>query len=170
LNWRFGSGIVAEGTGILLNNEMDDFSARPGAPNLFGLVGGAANAVRPGGRPLSSMSPTFILKNGKPWAATGSPGGARIITTTLQTIIDLIDFGMNPAEAAAAVRIHHQWQPDELRVERGLNADTRALLTALGHHVVERAAMGRTQTIQFGPDGLYGASDPRSPGGTTLGY
>jgi len=171
LNLSFGSGIVAPGTGILLNNEMDDFSAKPGVPNAFGLIGGEANAVAPRKRPLSSMSPTLVLKNGKPWAATGSPGGARIITTTLETLVDLIDFGMNPAEAAATPRFHHQWLPDELRVEKGLSRDTVTLLQQLGHKVVEKAAMGRTQTIQFAPDGtLVGASDPRNPNGAAKGY
>jgi len=170
LNLNFGAGLVAEGTGILLNNEMDDFSAKPGVPNAFGLVGGDANAIQAGKRPLSSMSPTLVLKDGRPWAATGSPGGARIITTTLQTLVDLIDFGMNPAEAAATPRVHHQWLPDELRVERGLSPDTIALLVGLGHPVVERPAMGNTQTIQFGPAGLSGFSDPRNPDGATLGY
>jgi gamma-glutamyltranspeptidase/glutathione hydrolase len=170
LNTNFGSGIVATGTGILLNNEMDDFSAKPGVPNAYGLVGGDANAVQALKRPLSSMSPTIVLKDGKPWLATGSPGGARIITTTLQTIVDMIDFGLNPAEAGSALRIHHQWLPDELRVEKGLNADTTALLTAMGYKVVERPAMGRTQTIQMTPNGFYGYSDPRNPNGATLGF
>jgi gamma-glutamyltranspeptidase / glutathione hydrolase len=170
LNLNFGSGIVAPGTGILLNNEMDDFAAKPGVPNAFGLLGGDANAVQAGKRPLSSMSPTIVLKDGKPWAVTGSPGGARIITTTLQTLIGLIDFGMNPAEVASVPRIHHQWAPDELRVERGLSKDTVNLLTAKGHKVVEKAAMGRTQTIQITPAGFFGYSDPRNPDGLTAGF
>jgi gamma-glutamyltranspeptidase/glutathione hydrolase len=171
LNFNFGSGIVAPGTGILLNDEMDDFSAKPGVPNGFGLIGGDANAIAPGKRPLSSMSPTIVLKDGKPWMATGSPGGARIITTTLQTIVDMIDFGMNPAEAGSAVRFHHQWLPDELRVEKGLSVDTAALLAAMGHKVVEKPAMGKTQTIQMVPTlGFFGYSDPRNPNGATLGY
>jgi gamma-glutamyltranspeptidase / glutathione hydrolase len=170
LNLNFGSGIVAEGTGILLNNEMDDFAAKPGVPNAFGLIGGDANAVQAGKRPLSSMSPTIVLKDGKPWLATGSPGGSRIITTTLQTIINTIDFGMNPAEAASVPRIHHQWAPDELRVERGLSKDTIALLTKMGHKVAEKPSMGRTQTVQITPTGFYGYSDPRNPDGATLGY
>jgi gamma-glutamyltranspeptidase/glutathione hydrolase len=170
LNLNFGSGIVVPGTGILLNNEMDDFAAKPGVPNAFGLLGGDANAVQAGKRPLSSMSPTIVLKDGKPWAVTGSPGGARIITTTLQTIVDLIDFNMNPAEAAAAPRIHHQWAPDELRVEKGISPDTLKLLTAKGHKVSEKPAMGRTQTIQIKADGFWGYSDPRNPDGLTAGY
>jgi gamma-glutamyltranspeptidase/glutathione hydrolase len=170
LNTSFGSGIVASGTGILLNNEMDDFSAKPGVPNAYGLVGGDANAVQALKRPLSSMSPTIVLKDGKPWLATGSPGGARIITTTLQTLVDMIDFGMNPAEAASAVRVHHQWLPDELRIERGLSPDTIALLKGMGHKVVEKPAMGRTQTIEITPAGFFGYSDPRNPNGATLGF
>ncbi|MFD1627168.1 gamma-glutamyltransferase [Azospirillum griseum] len=171
LNLNFGSGIVAAGTGILLNNEMDDFSAKPGVPNAFGLVGGEANAVQAFKRPLSSMSPTIVLKDGKPWLVTGSPGGSRIITTTLETILDHIDFGMNPAEATAVPRVHHQWTPDELRVERGISPDTIRLLEQKGHKVVVKQTMGRTQTIQIRPDGLFlGASDPRNPDGLTLGY
>ena len=170
LNLNFGSGIVVPGTGILLNNEMDDFAAKPGVPNAFGLIGGDANAVQPTKRPLSSMSPTIVLKDGKPWVVTGSPGGARIITTTLQTLVNMIDFGMNPAEAAAAPRFHHQWAPDELRVERGISRDTIRLLEAKGHKVVEKPTMGRTQTIQITNSGFYGYSDPRNPDGATLGF
>jgi gamma-glutamyltranspeptidase/glutathione hydrolase len=170
LNLSFGSGIVANGTGILLNNEMDDFSAKPGVPNAYGLIGGEANAIQPGKRPLSSMSPTLVLKDGKPWLVTGSPGGARIITTTLQTIVNAIDFGMNPAEAASTPRIHHQWLPDELRVEKGLSPDTLAILQKQGYKVSVKPTMGRTQTIQLRDDGLYGYSDPRNPDGATIGY
>ncbi len=170
LNLAFGSGIVAQGTGILLNNEMDDFVAKPGVPNAFGLIGGAANAIAPGKRPLSSMSPTIVLKDGRPWLVTGSPGGSRIITATLQTLINSIDFALNPAEAAAAPRIHHQWTPDELRVEKGLSPDTLDLLRARGHPVVLTAPMGRTQTIRIDGGGFQGCSDPRSPDAATLGY
>lgn len=170
LNLAFGSGIVAAGTGILLNNEMDDFSAKPGVANAFGLVGGEANAVAPFKRPLSSMSPTLVLKAGRPWLVTGSPGGSRIITATLQTIVNSIDFAMNPAEAAAAPRIHHQWLPDELRVEKGLSPDTLRLLAAMGHRVVPGPAMGRTQTLRLGAGGLEGWSDPRSPDSAAIGY
>lgn len=170
LNLSFGCGIVANGTGILLNNEMDDFSAKPGVPNAYGLIGGEANAIQPGKRPLSSMSPTLVLKDGKPWLVTGSPGGARIITTTLQTIVNAIDFGMNPAEAASTPRIHHQWLPDELRVEKGLSPDTLEILQKRGHKISVKPTMGRTQTIQLRDDGLYGYSDPRNPDGATIGY
>lgn len=170
LNFNFGSGIVASGTGILLNDEMDDFSSKPGVPNGFGLIGGEANAIEGKKRPLSSMSPTIVLKDNQPWLITGSPGGSRIITTVLQTIVDSIDFNMNPAEAAATPRIHHQWLPDELGIEKGISADTIALLKKQGYNVKQKATMGRTQTIQVLPDGFYGASDPRNPEGATKGY
>ncbi|MFT4194360.1 gamma-glutamyltransferase [Ottowia sp.] len=171
LNTNFGTGIVARGTGIVLNNEMDDFSAKPGVPNAYGLVGGDANAVAAGKRPLSSMTPTFVLdKDGKPWLATGSPGGARIITTVLQQIVNGIDFGMNPAEAAATVRFHHQWTPDELRVEKGFSPDTLNLLRQKGQNVAVKPSMGRTQTIQVQGKELWGYSDPRNPDGRTVGY
>ena len=170
LNTNFGSGIVAPGTGIMLNNEMDDFSAKPGVPNAYGLVGGDANAVAAGKRPLSSMTPTFVLKDGKPWLVTGSPGGARIITTVLQQIVNGIDFGMNPAEAASTLRFHHQWTPDELRVEKGFSPDTVNLLRQMGQNVAIKPSMGRTQTIQVQGKELWGYSDPRNPDGRTLGY
>lgn len=174
LNTSFGSGILVPGTGILLNNEMDDFSTKPGVPNTYGVIGGAANAIQPGKRPLSSMSPTFVLKDGRPWMVTGSPGGPRIITTVLQQISNAIDFGMNPAEAASAPRFHHQWTPDELRVEQGFSADTLRLLRDKGQSIVIRPSMGSTQTIQIfnqNPNRqLWGGSDPRSPDSLTLGY
>ncbi|MGQ9445099.1 gamma-glutamyltransferase [[Pasteurella] aerogenes] len=170
LNLNFGSGIVAEGTGILLNNEMDDFSAKPGVANAFGLIGGDANAVEGKKRPLSSMTPTLVLKNDKPWLVTGSPGGARIITTVLQSILNTIDHGMNPAEAIVTPRVHHQWLPDELRVEEGLSPDTLKLLVERGHKISEKAPMGRIQIIQALDDGFYGYSDPRNPDGKTQGF
>ncbi|MDH1255802.1 gamma-glutamyltransferase [Comamonas thiooxydans] len=170
LNTNFGSGIVARGTGILLNNEMDDFSAKPGVANAYGLVGGDANAVQAGKRPLSSMTPTLVLKDGKPVLVTGSPGGARIITTVLQQVVNHIDFGMNPAEAASTPRFHHQWTPDELRVEKGFSPDTLALLRQWGHKVALKASMGRTQTIEIRDGLLRGASDPRNPDGKTMGF
>ncbi|NBC33082.1 MAG: gamma-glutamyltransferase [Alphaproteobacteria bacterium] len=171
LNFSYGSGLMAEGTGILLNNELDDFSAKPGVPNAYGLIGGEANAVEPGKRPLSSMSPTLVFRDGALLLVTGSPGGSRIITTTLQLIMNVVDHGMNVAEATAAPRIHHQWLPDEMRVEAGLSPDTIRLLSARGHDVVVRDAMGSTQSILVRPDGvLTGASDPRRPGALTDGY
>ncbi len=170
LNFSYGTGLVAEGTGILLNNEMDDFSAKPGVPNGYGLIGGDANAVAPKKRPLSSMSPTIVLKDGKPFIVTGSPGGSRIITTTLQIIMNVIDHDMNIAEATHATRIHHQWLPDEIRIEKDLNKDTVELLKAKGHKVKVKSAMGSTQSIMRVENGLHGASDPRRVGSLTIGY
>lgn len=170
LNTNMGSGIVAQGTGILLNNEMDDFAAKPGVANAYGLVGGEANAVAAGKRPLSSMTPTIVLRDGKPVLVTGSPGGPRIITTVLQTLVNSLDHGMNPAQAAAQPRFHHQWMPDELRLEQGFSPDTIALLRQRGHNLAIKPAMGRTQTIEVRGGLLYGASDPRNPDGQTLGY
>lgn len=171
LNTTFGTGIVAGNTGILLNNQMDDFSTKPGVPNVYGLVGGEANAVGPKKRPLSSMSPTIVVKDGKTWLVTGSPGGSRIITTVLQMVVNTIDFGMNVAEATNAPRFHHQWLPDELRVEKGFSPDTLKLLEQKGQKVALKEAMGSTQSIMVGADGeLYGASDPRSVDDLTAGY
>ena len=123
LNFPYGVGLVADGTGVLLNNELDDFTAAPGASNAFGLVGFEANLPGPGKRPLSSMSPTIVLKDGKPVLVTGSPGGSRIISAVLQVIVNSIDHEMDVARAVAAPRLHHQWLPDEVRVERGFAAD-----------------------------------------------
>jgi gamma-glutamyltranspeptidase/glutathione hydrolase len=170
LNFSYGTGLVAEGTGILLNNELDDFSAKPGVPNAYGLIGGDANAVGPNKRPLSSMSPTIVLREGRPFLVTGSPGGSRIITTVLQIIMNVIDHGMNIAEATYAPRIHHQWLPDELRIEEGLSPDTVRLLEQMGHKVTVQDAMGSTQSIMVTEAGLFGSSDPRTPGDLTLGY
>jgi gamma-glutamyltranspeptidase/glutathione hydrolase len=170
LNFSYGLGLVAEGTGIILNNELDDFAARPGAPNAFGLVGGAANAPGPNKRPLSSMAPTILLKDGKVELVTGSPGGPRIITTVLGMVLGVIDFNMNIAEATDAARIHHQWLPDELRVERGLSPDTLRLLRARGQNVVEGSAMGSTATIAVQNGWIMGAADTRQRGTLAVGY
>ncbi|MER2603913.1 MAG: gamma-glutamyltransferase [Candidatus Competibacter phosphatis] len=170
LNFGYGSGIVAAGTGILLNNEMDDFAAKPGVSNAYGLIGGDANAVGPGKRPLSSMTPTLVFRNGQLLLVTGSPGGSRIITTVLQILLNVIDHGMNIAEATVAPRVHHQWLPDELRVEEGLSPDTVRLLEAWGHKVVVKDTMGDTQSIVRAPEGLYGFPDTRWAGGSAAGY
>ena len=170
LNFSFGSGIVAKGTGILLNNEMSDFSAKPGVANAFGLLGGEANAVEPGKRPLSSMTPTIVFKDGAPYFATGSPGGSRIITTVLQVILNIIDHDMNVAEASHAPRIHHQWYPEVLYIEKGIGFDTQTLLRARNHKVEFRSAMGSTQTIMLKDGLLFGASDPRRPDAGAKGY
>ena len=147
LNFSYGLGLVAEGTGVLLNNELDDFAAKPGAPNAYELVGGAANAPGPRKRPLSSMAPTFVFRDGELELVTGSPGGSRIITIVTEIILDIVDFGMNIAEATEAVRIHHQWLPDELQVERGLTPDTIRLLEALGHTVKVGNTSGSAHSI-----------------------
>ena len=162
INFSYGSGMVADGTGILMNNEMDDFAAKPGVPNAYGLIGGDANAVEGGKRPLSSMSPTIVMKDGEVFMVTGSPGGSRIITTTLQVIMNVIDHGMNIAEASFAPRIHHQWLPDEIRIEEGINLDTVGLLEQRGHKVSEKSVMGSTQSILVDKESgyLFGASDP----------
>ncbi|MFT5121354.1 MAG: gamma-glutamyltranspeptidase/glutathione hydrolase [Psychrobacter glaciei] len=170
LNFSYGTGLVAEGTGILLNNEMDDFSAKPGVPNGYGLLGGEANAVEANKRPLSSMSPTLVFKDNKPFIVTGSPGGSRIITTVTQIISNVIDHDMNIAEATHAPRIHDQWLPDEIRVEKALNVDTVKKLESMGHTVSPKAAMGSTQSIMLTPNGVYGSSDPRIVDAAVVGY
>ena len=169
LNFSYGSGIAVAGAGFLLNNEMDDFSAQPGAPNAFGLLGGEANAIAPRKRPLSSMTPAILFKNGQPVLATGSPGGPVIITAVLQTILDVVDFGMNIAEAAAQPRIHHQWQPDEVYYEAGISPDTLALLRGMGHRMVPSPrVLGRTQTIASDGVLYFGANDTRWPEGAAV--
>ncbi|WP_232036624.1 gamma-glutamyltransferase [Pragia fontium] len=170
LNTNFGSGIVAGKSGILLNNQMDDFSAKPGVPNVYGLIGGEANAVQAGKRPLSSMSPTIVTKDGKVVLVTGSPGGSRIITTVLQIVLNTIEFNMNIAEATNAPRIHHQWLPEEIRIEKGISTDTINLLEKKGHKVSVKPTMGSTQSIVVTPEGLFGAADPRSKDDLAAGY
>ncbi|MDB5640928.1 MAG: ggt [Hyphomicrobiales bacterium] len=170
LNFSYGLGLVADGTGILLNNELDDFAAIEGAANAFGLRGGGANAPEPRKRPLSSMSPTMVFRNGELEIVTGTPGGSRIITTVLQIISNMIDHGMNAAEASEAVRVHHQLYPEELRVERGLSIDTIRLLEAKGHVVRQQRAMGSAQTIHRADGVLYGAADTRQAGTAAVGY
>jgi gamma-glutamyltranspeptidase/glutathione hydrolase len=169
LNFTFGSGISVEGAGFLLNNEMADFVARPDTPNAFGLLGGDANAIEPGKRPLSSMAPTLMFGEDGSVIATGSMGGSRIIMGVLQTIVNIVDHGMNIAEAAAAPRMHHQWLPDTLQLEPGFSPDTIRILRDRGHEVLDsRYSMGSTQTVSW-QDGLYrGASDPRRPESATI--
>ena len=169
LNYSYGVGLVAEGTGVLLNNELDDFTAAPGASNAFGLVGFEANLPGPGKRPLSSMSPTIVLKDGKPVLVTGSPGGSRIISAVLQVIVDVLDYGMDVAAAVAAPRVHHQWLPDEVRVERGFPDDTLAALRAKGHRVVEPLSLTSANSIAVTGKGLLGAPDPRTRGAEAVG-
>jgi gamma-glutamyltranspeptidase/glutathione hydrolase len=170
LNFNFGLGLVAEGTGILLNNELDDFAAKSGAPNAFGLVGGAANAPGPGKRPLSSMSPTIVFKDTKPVLVTGAPGGSRIITTVLQVIVNVIDGHMTIGDAITAPRVHHQWLPDEVVVESHFPADKARALAALGHKVRFGPLFGSAHSIAVGPDVITGAADLRARGAAAAGY
>ncbi|HLN08208.1 MAG TPA: gamma-glutamyltransferase, partial [Xanthobacteraceae bacterium] len=170
LNLNYGVGLVADGTGMLLNDELDDFAAKPDAPNAFGLVGGAANAPGPGKRPLSSMTPTIVMRDGKPFIVTGSPGGSTIITTVLQVITAVIDFKQTIADAVAAPRIHHQWLPDQVMAEASVPADTIRALEARGHAVAVRSKWGSANSILSTPDGLIGAADPRTRGALAAGY
>ncbi|HXI04116.1 MAG TPA: gamma-glutamyltransferase, partial [Candidatus Saccharimonadales bacterium] len=172
LNGLYGIGEVLEGRGFLLNNEMDDFSARPSSPNMYGLVGGEANAVAPGKRMLSSMSPTIVLKEGKPYMALGTPGGGRITTMVLQVILNVVDFGMELQAAVDAPRCHHQWAPDTLFCEReALPADVEANLVRRGHTVKVNGPRGDIQAILYdAAEGLiFGATDARGYG-VALGY
>lgn len=171
LNFSFGNHIAVPGTGMLLNNEMADFAAAPGTANAYGLIQGERNKIEGGKRPLSSMTPTMVLRDGKPWLATGSPGGSVIITTVLQTILNAMEFDMNIATAAASPRVHHQWQPDMLHIERGVSQDSVKLLQGMGHTLqVSGRTLGRTQSIMMENGWLLGATDTRRPGGWVAGY
>ncbi|MTV17639.1 MULTISPECIES: gamma-glutamyltransferase [Bradyrhizobium] len=170
LNFPYGVGLVADGTGVLLNNELDDFTAAPGASNAFGLVGFEANLPGPGKRPLSSMSPTIVLKDGKPVLVTGSPGGSRIISAVTQIIVDVIDYRMDIAAAVAAPRMHHQWLPDEVRIERGFPDAVLDDLRAKGHKLVEPLGYSSANSILVTTHGLLGAPDPRTRGSEAAGY
>ena len=165
INTSFGSTVVVDKLGLVLNNEMDDFVARPGEPNAYGLVGSEANAVAPGARPLSSMSPTVLISpDGSERIVVGASGGPFIITATLQVILNLVDFGLDPSEAVAAPRIHHQWQPQLVFVEKELGRDTRALLEARGHALKALDPFSSVQVIHWKDGGALGASDPRKGG------
>ena len=163
LNFSYGSGIVIPGTGILMNNEMDDFSSKKGVPNAYGLVGFEANEIQGRKRPLSSMTPTIVLKDGKPYLVLGSPGGSRIITTVLQVVLNVLEHKMNIKKAVISPRIHHQWLPDVLLVEEGFSSDTLSLLKAKGHTIRPSRTMGSVQAIVSSGDYFYGAADPRRP-------
>jgi gamma-glutamyltranspeptidase/glutathione hydrolase len=170
LNFNYGLGLTAGESGILLNNTLDDFAAKPGAPNAFGLTGGAANAPGPNKRPLSSMTPTIVLKDGAPVFVTGAPGGSRIITSVLQVLVNAIDFKKPIAEAVAAPRVHHQWLPDEVVVERTLPAETVRALVARGHKVRVGPTSGSANSIAVTRAGLVGAADTRAKGALAAGY
>jgi gamma-glutamyltranspeptidase/glutathione hydrolase len=193
INGAFGAAVMADGTGFLLNNEMDDFTIRPGTPNIVGLVQGETNMIAPGKRPLSSMSPTIVLRDGQVSMVAGSPGGGRIITIVLQTVLNMIDHGMTPQEAVDAPRLHHQWLPDTLYAERfALSPDTRAVLEGMGYRVTEQGNWGAVALIAVGPPRespgdaaapvsdpavgarmrpsiFYGAIDSRRPAGAAVG-
>lgn len=165
LNGSYGSYIVVEGAGFLMNNEMDDFSVKPGVPNMYGLIGGEANAIEPGKRMLSSMTPTIVMKDGEVWLVLGTPGGSTIITTVAQVMMNIIDFGMEPFEAVAASRYHHQWSPDLVYCEKGVFSDQmRAGLEKKGHELKERSLIGDVQLIMKDGSTLTGVSDPRRGG------
>jgi gamma-glutamyltranspeptidase/glutathione hydrolase len=173
LNDSYGSGVVVQGAGFLLNNEMDDFSAKPGVPNLFGVTGGEANAIAPGKRMLSSMSPTFVFKEGKLWLVLGTPGGPTIFTTVFQTIVNRVDFEMPLAKSVAAPRFHHQWPPvkkdaDPLWFEELPPPEVRGRLEMLGYQVVGRSPIGDMQAIELGEGEAVGSSDPRGRGKALL--
>ncbi|HEY5306844.1 MAG TPA: gamma-glutamyltransferase [Pseudolabrys sp.] len=170
LNFSYGLGLIAEGTGVLLNNELDDFTAKSGTANSYGLVGFTANLPGPNKRPLSSMTPSIVLKDGKPFLITGSPGGSRIITAVLQVIMNVIDFHMPVDQAVAAPRLHNQWQPDQTFVEPGFAPDVLDALRARGHSIVATQHFGSTNSIEVTPGGYVGAADPRTRGALAAGY
>lgn len=177
LNFSYGSGYTVDDAGFLLNNEMDDFSAKPGAPNGYGLVGGEANKIQAAKRPLSSMSPVIVLKDGKAVLVTGSPGGSTIITSVLQMVLNVIEWDMNLAEATALPRIHHQWLPDVLTVEPGISPDTLAELERRGFNLVKnetggyaRTVLGRVNSVGAANGVKLGAADPREPLAAALGH
>jgi gamma-glutamyltranspeptidase/glutathione hydrolase len=163
LNSTFGSGVVIKGTGILMNNEMDDFSAAPGIPNQFGLLGAEANEIIPGKRPLSSMTPTIVMKNEELFFTTGSPGGSRIISAVLQSILNIVDFDMDLEEATLAKRVHHQWQPDTLEIEFSIDDGIRNDLELIGYDINITAPLTCIQTIMYKDNKFSGYGDFRRP-------
>jgi gamma-glutamyltranspeptidase/glutathione hydrolase len=171
LNESFGSGVTVEPLGFLLNDEMDDFTVKPGVPNTYGLIQGPANAIGPGKRPLSAMTPTIVLKDGRLSLILGSPGGPRIITTVANILMSVVDYGMNLQEAVNAPRFHHQWLPDEVYVERGTSPDTVAMLQQMGHHVVSEDYWSDAEciAIDLKTGERLGTSDVRN-NGKAVGY
>ena len=163
LNFSYGSGMMIPGTGMLINNEMDDFSSKPGTPNGYGLLGSEANAIEGNKRPLSSMTPTIIFKDQKPFMVFGSPGGSRIITTVLQVALNVMDHEMNIAQAVHSPRIHHQWLPEVLMIEKGFGSDTEKLLKSKGYRLYPSSTMGSVQAIVKEGNYFYGSADPRRP-------
>jgi gamma-glutamyltranspeptidase/glutathione hydrolase len=170
LNFSYGSGIVIPGTGIIMNNHMNDFSLAPGVPDAYGLISQGNNSIAPKKKMVSSMSPTIIFKKDTPFLITGTPGGSRIITTVLQIIMNVIDHQMNIAEASNQLRFHYQWPQEKVQIEKGLNKDTQEILNNLGYQFKLKNAMGSTQTIMYHQKKYLGASDPRKPFALSLGY
>ncbi|MEZ5758978.1 MAG: gamma-glutamyltransferase [Emcibacteraceae bacterium] len=171
LNFSYGNHKVAAGTGIVMNNEMDDFSAKPGTPNGYGLIGGEANSVQPRKRPLSSMTPTIVLKDDKPYFVTGSPGGSTIITVVFQSIMNTLEFNMNAMQSLAVPRIHHQWLPDVVMMEDGISKDTKDILVKMGHIIAPREiTIGSLSSIMYRDGIFYGAADTRSMDAAAIGY
>ena len=172
LMFTFGSGVVIEGTGILMNNNMGNFTLRSDIPDAFGLMGSENNLIRPNRRPVSSMSPVLVSKNGQPLLMTGSPGGSKIISANMQMVLNVVEFGMNIADAAVAPRIHHQWKPDVLEIESGISPDTVSRLIDRGQNInfsQRSAGMGSLQTVMWQDGIFYGYSDPRRPGAGAVG-
>ena len=170
LMFSYGSGVVIDGAGFLMNNNMGNFTLRPDIPDAFGLMGSVDNQITAGRRPVSSMTPIIVLRDGVPYLLTGSPGGSRIITTNLQLLVNVLGHEMNIADATVRPRIHHQWQPDRLEVESGFGPDAIRILMGRGHNVVPGRAMGSLQTVLFDGNLFYGFSDPRRPGALSLGF
>ncbi|MCH6256384.1 gamma-glutamyltransferase [Puniceicoccaceae bacterium K14] len=170
INFSFGSKILVPGAGFFLNNEMDDFSAKPNVPNAYGLIGGEFNSIESEKRMLSSMTPTIVFKEGAPYLLCGGRGGSRIITAVLQVVLNVLEFDMNVSEAVAAPRVHHQWLPDQLRIEKTINTDTKSILESMGYELKAGFATGYTNAAMFEDGFFYGASDPRLPSGLAEGY
>ena len=170
LNFSYGLGLVAEGAGVLLNNELDDFTSKPGTANAYGLVGYNANLPGPGKRPLSSMTPTIVMKDGKPFLITGSPGGSRIISAVLQVIVNAIDFKMPIGQAVSAPRLHQQWQPEDVYVEPGFAPDVLDALEKRGHKIVATPPHTSTNSIEVTAEGYVGAADRRTRGSLAAGF
>jgi gamma-glutamyltranspeptidase/glutathione hydrolase len=170
LNGGYGSKVVVAGAGFFLNNEMDDFSVQPGVPNMFGAIGGVANAIAPGKRMLSSMTPTIVLKNNKPFMVVGTPGGTTIITSVLQSIINVVDYNMTAFDAVNKPKFHHQWLPDEVRVEKDFPMEVRKGLEAMGYKIVESGPWSATEMILVKPNGKLETVGDKRGDDSVAGY
>ncbi|MGH2553780.1 MAG: gamma-glutamyltransferase, partial [Chitinophagaceae bacterium] len=170
LNNSYGSGTVVGGGGFLLNDEMDDFSIKPGVPNMYGAVGGEANAIVPGKRMLSSMTPTIVLKDNRPFLVVGTPGGTTIPTSVFQTILNIIEFGLSTEDAVWKPKFHHQWLPDTLNIEKGFSAETSEGLQKMGYHIKQLNSIGRTELIKVLADGRFEAVADNRGGDSAEGW